>query len=271
MSKISRHCPNCKRIMPYDWNKPQCKFCGSRVKLDVLGGIPMWDGEADLSGWGKKKFKPAKKITGRENEELKVVSVPETPQTNLSSFPPFVLLLSALLTLGVSSTVWIFRRLVLINECVRDEERVRIGGFYVWIFSHIAALGTFGWAVWAYVTTFDGDAVGYLRSSWQIPLALLYFAIVCFMSRYYLFWIRDAIAEEAMKSAAETDALSDDSYLFARAPLLLWYFGVAYLQLHVDRALRRGLLTAESFRIEEPEEESDEGDEGKKTPDDVSP
>lgn len=285
MSKIARHCPKCKRFMPYDWNKPQCKFCGSRVKLDVLGGTSMWDGQADLSGWRKKKFKPARKITGREGEELQVVTVPETPVTNLSSFSPFVLFLCALLTLGVSSTIWIFRRLILINESVRDEECARVSGFYVWIFSHLAAIGMFAWTLWRYAAAFLGGGAGHPQASWQFALALLYAALTFLMSRYYLFWIRDAITEEAMKNAKDAanrqrnqttwesrknrttqqTAEADESSLFANAPLLLWYFGVAYLQLHVQRAFKRGLLTRASFRIEEPEKKEEE-----KTPDDTN-
>ena len=264
VSRITRQCADCNLQMPLDWNKPHCKFCGGRVKVGVSGGkpeasgVPVWDGQPDLSNWGKKKFKPAKKITGREHEELTVVSVAEVPQTKLSSLSPFMLFCGALLTLGFSSTTWLFRRLILINDSVRREECVRIGAFYVWIFSHVAALGALGWAFWECAAMYGGDAARYLRESWLLPLALVYFAIVYLMSRYYLFWVRDAIAEEAAKNesiARKSDDPSVDSYLFARGPLLLWYFGVAYLQLHVNRALKRGFLTESSFLPEEPEEE----------------
>jgi hypothetical protein len=268
VSKITRRCIDCNIYMPLDWNKQYCKFCGGRVQVDVSEGksaqtdvpawtgVPAWNDQTDMDNWRKKRFKPVKKITGRENDGVKYVTGAETPRTSLSSLSPFVLFCCAFLTLGVSSLVWILRRLILINHIVHEDERVRVAGFYIWIFSYAAALGIFGWAVWNYVMSFDGGVLAYMRESWLVPLALLYFVIAFFMSRHYLFWVRGAIAEAAaaQKSGEPPD---NDSYRFAFKPLAIWYFGVAYIQMHVNRALNRGLLTKSSFMDARDEQEDE--------------
>lgn len=257
MSKISRHCPSCGRVMPYDWNKPHCKFCGGRVSVEIeerknMEDVPMWDGQEDLSHWTK-KYTPRERLTKHDLEEDDYIAVTETKKFGLTSLPPFFLLLFNICTLGLVSTSWILRRLLLMNDGVRREEKVKVAGFYIWIFSYVAALMMFGLAVWEYVDVFGMDWRPILTQSDQPILIALYFSLAFIMSRYYLFWIRDAVTDEVERKMSERLPTSSRlrsvaAYRFARSPLMFWFIGVPYLQFYINRMIKHGALDKDSFK-----------------------
>jgi hypothetical protein len=62
------------------------------------------------------------------------------------------------------------------------------------------------------------------------------------LGRYLLYWSREAIIDELLKS--RFDAVKSRAAAFAPSPLMIWFFGVPYIQAHINRMIKRkGLKT----------------------------
>lgn len=216
----TRYCPDCRADMPPDWGMSWCKHCGATLEiLDEADGVPMWDGTEDLSAWTKKPFDPSKRLVPESRD---FAFDRRGGEVVLSSAPPAALLLLGIATLGVSTVVWIVRRIAMLNGAVSHAERLRIGPFQTWMLMQTAAYISLAAGI---ASARTGALASIGGAATLFGLAGLYFAISFVMSRYYLFWIRDAVDE-----ALGGDAVGGRGYL------PLWYLGAAYLQMHIDRA-----------------------------------
>lgn len=240
----ARVCTSCGRTMPREWAKPYCTYCGERVVTASAGhgadGVPYWDGTEDLSAWAKKRFEPAVKLSGREDDDHQYISSRGGAAERLASRAPIALFFGGVASLGISSTIWIVRRALLLSQIVREDERLRVVWFNLWMISHCAAISLLG----AYALT-------HAKIDLLLHLGAFYSIITIMMGRYYLNWIRGVIAEATMISddpKATFDAI-------ACHPLLMWYLGPAYLQYCINRARRFGVLDRVISEVDEEDED----------------
>jgi hypothetical protein len=110
----------------------------------------------------------------------------------------------------------------------------------LWLVSYFTSLaltaaGAFKFAVWssepaviAQSRVFQG-----MIAAWSLSFLL---------GRYLLYWSREAIIDELLKS--RFDAVKSRAATFAPSPLMIWFFGVPYIQSHINRMIKRkGLKT----------------------------
>ena len=57
-----------------------------------------------------------------------------------------------------------------------------------------------------------------------------------------MYWSREAIIDELLNS--RFDAVKSRAVAFAPSPLMIWFFGVPYIQAHINKMIKRkGLKT----------------------------
>lgn len=234
MIKLARRCMKCGQDMPLEWGSKECKFCGGRVVVAVTEipathqrtrpPSPPIPGMIDDAMWGKKKFKPAKRIR-LDDEALPTVETDRPRHTRLAR--PFAFFAASVATLGAVGAVWLFRMLSLMNSYVRDEERVRTSWCFMWLFAHAIAIILFVWC---------GVERAMSSSGWAITMsfAVCYFAVSFVMSRYYIFWLRNVLAETADRGEGRG--------AFDAHALALWYCGAAVMLGKIERAEAAGII-----------------------------
>jgi hypothetical protein len=75
-----------------------------------------------------------------------------------------------------------------------------------------------------------------LESRFFIGMAAALF-ISFLLDRYLLYWSREAIIDELLKSGF--DAVRSRALAFAPSPLMIWLFGAPYIQSHINRMIKK--------------------------------
>ena len=192
----------------------------------------------------KKRYK-AERRTGKENEERRIFEgVAIVSGFGPARRSPFLLLIFNVLSLGLCSTFFTWHYLYVLNLRVREEERLKASTVYAWLFSYIAALATAGWAGLDYAETREG--VAYLISSYKPALCALYGLFCVVLNRHLLWWAREAFVEAIYEEREQKTRVRPE--VFASSYIWLWYLGLPYLQLHINRAIGKGRLQSQQSR-----------------------
>lgn len=238
MSRIIRHCPKCDADMPPDWKKPYCKFCGAMVNVEFKSERrdpgSYWDGREDLSDWRRKDYTPRRKITGMPDIEA-IRPAPEI-EISIRAVEPIFVLLMSVVTLGMSSTLWIKKKVDLADALSRPTDRTDPSRVWLWALMHLASILLLG--------AVPLEVMGVMPKTGIHQLSLIYFAVSFVIGRCYLMHVRAALIH-----TSSTSALRDKTREpFAPSPLAIWYLGPAYLQSHINSALASGVLSEERLR-----------------------
>lgn len=272
MSESSLRCQKCGCDIPPGQGERRCGQCGMLApaapedEARAVIAPPTWDDGEDMGRWKRKKFTPRERLTAKAPDDFIAPDpAPGDKTTSIFFLHPFILALFSVCSLGLVGIVWTRRVLMTINNDVRAEERLRPTGLHIWFFGHALFMLTLAFAL-----AFERQ---------YMPVAAFFFFCLSFvMSRYYLFWIKSSLAEEAEKSMDEWLPTSGGGlrraaiYRFSRSPLKLWFVGAAYMQFHISRMVRYGAITKwGSNPWEEPAKETEpspeESDGGEATDD----
>lgn len=192
---------------------------------------------------GAKKQYKAEKRTGKEGvERSNFEGVSMVAGFGLRVRPPLLLLFLNALSFGLCSTFFTWHYLYVLNLRVREEERLKASTVYAWLFSYIAALALACWACLEYAGSREG--IAYLVSSYRPALCAFYALFSVILNRHLLWWAREAFVEVIYREREQETRVRPE--VFASSYFWLWYLGVPYLQLHINRAIRRGRLRGQS-------------------------
>lgn len=222
MSDALRSCPSCGQLIVMKPNVRFCFSCGTplapQTEEERESSPDEWDGSEDLSSWQRRTFKPRAHIRARGTsfgERVRARAV--GPMSRIS---PAGLFLLNIATLGVVGSFWLARRSSLLNsldELSSPDESARVP---VWFAFHMA-----GVAFALLCAIFGADAA----AGCAAPLAAIYLGASFVMSRYCVMRLRSAIIEAFGAKIASS-------------AMLLWYIGVPYMQLWINRALASGAI-----------------------------
>lgn len=240
--------------MPFGWNRKTCAFCDGRIKIEVAApperqaqakppktapAQTIWGDAFDETRWQKKKFVPAQRITGREDEEESyfngTAAVSGFGFAKRAVLPMFLL---NVVSLGFVSLFWLWHHLLAMNDRVRPEEKIRNNAVYIWAFAYAAGLLFALWAAWDFSSISNAPAANLLTRAYQPALSAMYLLFCAVVNRHFLFWIREAMIEELDRQQTLSTARYDNR-TFASSPLLIWFVGVPYVQFHINRMIAR--------------------------------
>jgi hypothetical protein len=148
---------------------------------------------------------------------------------------PFQLFLLNVATVGLRSTFWLKNRINSLLLMAKPEEKKIKLPLSVWLASYCAsiALAAAG-ACDAAAAGFDAD---YILSSNLLICALCAFVVSIAVNRHILYWSREVIIDELLSS--KLDVIRSRATTFAPSAILIWFFGAAYLQKHINRMIKK--------------------------------
>jgi hypothetical protein len=105
----------------------------------------------------------------------------------------------------------------------------------LWLASYFAsfaliAAGAFEFAVWR------ANPVGMLQSRVFQGMAAAW-SLSFLLNRYLLYWSREAIIDELLRSRFDT--VRSRAAAFAPSSLMIWFFGIPYIQAHINRMIKK--------------------------------
>jgi hypothetical protein len=153
---------------------------------------------------------------------------------------PVIIFMLNILSAGLRSTFWLINRMPSILMMAKPEEKNIKFPVVFWLASYFTSLaltaaGALKFAVWR----LDPAAIPQSRV-FQAMIAA--WSLSFLLNRYLLYWSREAIIDELQKN--RFDAVKSRAVTFAHSPLMIWFFGVSYIQAHINRMIKKkGLKT----------------------------
>jgi hypothetical protein len=92
-------------------------------------------------------------------------------------------------------------------------------------------------AACVYRAAAGGFGADYMLSSNLPVYALCAFAVSFIVNRHILYWSREVIIDELLSN--KLDAIRSKAVTFAPSALLIWFLGAAYLQMHINRMIKK--------------------------------
>jgi hypothetical protein len=153
---------------------------------------------------------------------------------------PLFIFIANIATLGLRSAFWVVNRMSPLLMLAKPEEKNIKFQTTLWIMSFcsyftLTILVAFNFAAYR-------PGPEYLIESHMSRAALASFAVSFLVNRYILYWSREVIIDELLEN--ELDVIRSRAVTFAPSPLLIWFFGVSYIQAHINRMIKKNWLNA---------------------------
>lgn len=272
MTAARRACEHCRAELSPKWGQGFCPFCGQSILPLRAAGMAR-EAETGLKPAQRKLSapkKPKRKAPSHESPLGKHERTPENQRlwqskeaekppklskrerlANLrtvaetSSAPsllfvsPLTLFLQNILTLGLRSLYWFRFNEAPLEKLARQEAILPQSVYKVWRAMLCAYILCAAGLLWeCFLSVWDFSAVRH--SPFARPAIFCFFAS-WLIFRYMLFWMRWIILENIFSNLADIKG-ARSLKPFAPAALLLWFFGSAYMQLHVNRLIWSGVF-----------------------------
>jgi hypothetical protein len=148
---------------------------------------------------------------------------------------PLLLFLLNVATAGMRSAFWLENRIKSLLLMAKPEEKKIKLPLSVWLASYCA--GIILAAAGAYRASAAEFGVDYILSSNILRYALCAFVISLVVNRHILYWSREVIIDELLSS--KLDVIHSRAVTFAPSAILIWFFGASYLQMHINRMIKK--------------------------------
>lgn len=239
MAEIERYCSGCGKIMSAHWSHTHCPICGGRVKVNFKQKRVI----------EKPRPKPVREEPPKkEARKRPIVPVRHTTfsveaeaakDTRFLVMSPFLLFLQNAVTFGIRSVFWIYFYLPTLLTMVKPEERIKRSTLYIWLVPYFCMVILFVWGAWELFLSI-GDFANIL--DYDFTRMVLFCMVVSFLvNRYILFWLRRVVMDELFRQTSAS--IRVPGHIFAPSPFLLWFVGTAYMQLHINRMVKKNVLS----------------------------
>jgi hypothetical protein len=186
--------------------------------------------KARYKRWEKIK-KKSKNAEDNFDEQLRSDAFDTLKQASVAS-----IFIVDILTFGLRSAFWMSGRIKPLENMARNGESAGKSALYAWFMGHAAAFVlTFATARELFLSGWDLSIIA--QSAFPRAAAAVCSFVVSFVAAKHLqFWtrevIRDAIEHE------KPDTLRTKAGEFATSPFMIWFFGIPYLQFHLNEIVR---------------------------------
>ena len=243
MAEDKRYCVKNFHPIPPGWNKKYCPECGSRIKTRIIQKPRASQVRPDIPPEERQSRFQAK--SPRLSRKIRKPNEPGifTPMSGRTSvlgpkFPamsPFLLFLLNASTVGLRSAFWLKNRIKSLLLMAKPEEKKIKLPLSVWFVSYCASIALA--AACAYDAAAAESRVDYILSSKLLIYALCAFAVSLTVNRHILYWSREVIMDELLSN--KLDYIRSRAITFAPSAILIWFFGAAYLQAHINRMIKK--------------------------------
>ncbi|MDR3279941.1 MAG: hypothetical protein LBT23_05470 [Synergistaceae bacterium] len=247
MADYKRYCGECFLPVPPSWNQRYCPACGGKIKLRIVKKKPQTQGRPKNTTPEEPERRPRKlratrKLTKQDTFSMFAAREKSVLGPRFFSMSPAALFILNVVSFGIRSALWIMSHMSSLIMMARPEEKNIKHSLRVWALSFCASFTLFA------LTAFDFILSGFapLGSSGVIMLksaggAFLFSFLV---SRHILFWCREVIVDELLKS--DLDVIKSRAETFASSAILTWFVGAPYIQLHINRMIEKKGLSSYS-------------------------
>jgi hypothetical protein len=148
---------------------------------------------------------------------------------------PLLLFLLNVATVGLRSVFWLKNRIKSLLLMAKPEEKKIKLPLSVWLVSYCAS-----------VVLAAARACGAVASEFGVdyvmpPNLLIYascaFAVSLTVNRHILYWSREVIIDELLSN--KLDFIRTRAVTFAPSAIFIWFFGAAYMQMHINRMIKK--------------------------------
>jgi hypothetical protein len=249
MADSKKFCGDCFLPIPPDWNRKYCPRCGGRIKLKLVNRRKASQARSRMpevdepAGKGKKprRITLSRKLTKQESYGFFAATREKSVLgPRFRAMSPALLFLLNLLTLGLRSVLWVMGRMSSLQMMAKLEEKNIKSLTALWIASFGASITLSALA--GYNAAIRGLGLDYLIGSRTAHAAVALFALSFLLNRHVLYWSREVIIDELLKS--KLDVIRSRAVTFAPSPLFIWFLGVPYLQAHINRMIKKKGLNA---------------------------
>jgi hypothetical protein len=253
MADYERFCSECFLPIPPIWTQRYSPCCGARIKLRIVKKRrpsqahpkPAADREREKEKKAPKKIRVSRKLTSRDTFSMFSYRKKSVLGPRFLSVSPAPLFVLDILTLGIRSAFWVTYHLPSLAMMAKPEEKNIKSATYLWLLSYFAsiALGVAG-AINLFINSLAPEAALY---STLMRGSAASFCVSFLTGRHVLYWSREVIADELASS--KIDAVRSRAGSFAPSSLMIWFLGVSYIQLHINRMIKKkGLNTYSASR-----------------------
>lgn len=269
-----RVCEHCQAELSPKWGQGFCPFCGKSIlPLHMLeSGItpksqvkpkqrkispprknkrthpsheqPLGKHEKTARNhwfWRKKEDEKEKQPKASKRDRIANLrtSAESSSAPILLFVSPFWLFIQNLITLGLRGLLWFRFNEASLRALVRKETVFPVGVYRLWCFILCTYIGcVFGLLGEGFISVWDYSAVA---GSILVKPAIFCFFFSWLISRYMLFWMRWIILENIFSKLADIKG-ARSLKPFAPAPLMLWFFGVSYMQAQINSLIWAGVF-----------------------------
>ena len=234
MAEFKRYCVENFHPIPPGWNKNYCPTCGSRIKTRIIQkkprasqAHPAVSPEERKSRFQTKSPRLSRKTAGTGKTSILGPKFP--------AMSPLLLFLLNVATAGLRSAFWLKNRIKSLLLMAKPEEKKIKLPLSIWLVSYCASVAL------ASAGAYDAAAAGFnaerVLSSNLLMLALCTFAVSLSVNRHILYWSREVIIDELLSN--KLDVVRSRAITFAPSAIFIWFFGAAYLQMHINRMIRK--------------------------------
>ena len=253
MADYERFCSECFLPIPSIWTQNYSPCCGARIKLRIVkkrrpsqarpSPRQAADGESKKEKKPPKKIRVSRKLSSRDTFSMFSYRKKSVLGPKFLSVSPVSLFILGVLTLGIRSVSWVTYHLPSLAMMAKPEEKKNIkSATYLWLLSYFASitLGVAG-TIYLFVNSLTPGAA---LCSTLMRGAAVSFCVSFLTGRHVLYWSREVIADELASS--KIDAVRSRAGEFAPSALMIWFLGVSYIQLHINKMIKRKGLNSYS-------------------------
>ncbi|MDR1471654.1 MAG: hypothetical protein LBS75_03945 [Synergistaceae bacterium] len=241
MAEIKRYCGQCFKSMPPDWNQRFCPVCGGRVKYKLIKRKPRKQPQTTerREKTAEKPIRAARRMPGRGSRGIFTSAGKSILGPRFMCVHPLLFFVTNVFTLGCRSVLWVFDNMPSLNMMAKREEKMTKGPIYLWFTSYFFALSFL--AVSGFELFTPGFGVSALRDSTALRMAVLFMSVSLLAGKYLQYWTREAVID-GLRSH-EMERIAAKANTFAPSPMLIWFLGFPYIQFHVNRMIRKKMLS----------------------------
>jgi hypothetical protein len=246
MADYRKYCTECFHPIPQDWNKNYCPSCGGRVKLRIVRKSRSSQARPKPVEQKEKKepkIRSTRKLTSRDAISIFASRENSALGPRFLYIPPALLFAQNVMTLGIRSVLWLRYHMPSLLMMAKPEEKNIKTTFNMWLFTYSAAGALFALSALEFFVLAPPDSAG---KSLLLRGALVSFCVSFFIGRHILYWCREAIIDELAKN--NTDVIRSRAASFAPSSILIWFLGVPYIQLHINRMIKKKGLNSYASR-----------------------
>jgi hypothetical protein len=148
---------------------------------------------------------------------------------------PLLLFITNAATVGLRSAFWLKNRINSLLLMAKPEEKKIKLPLSAWLAFYCASAALA--AASSYGAAAAESSVDYILSSKLFMYALCAFAVSFAANRHILYWSREVIIDELLSN--KLDFIRSKAITFAPSAILIWFFGAAYLQTHINRMIKK--------------------------------